>query len=164
MNKGLVAACLKSEPKSKVKEQKEAECMKKPNSELLTGELLKEFKTVAFMIAIYCRDHHQLETKHSQGVCEECQALMRYAETRLDRCPYGQQKPTCNRCPIHCYKPEPKEQMRLVMRYAGPRMLLPHPILALRHLLHERRVVPNKPAPNLSNRHLRMATRDKAES
>ncbi|MDW2334940.1 nitrous oxide-stimulated promoter family protein, partial [Vibrio sp. 1069] len=53
-------------------------------------------------------------------------------------------------------KPEPKEQMRLVMRYSGPRMLLKHPILAVRHLLHEKREVPEKPAANASNRHKRI--------
>lgn len=131
--------------------------MKKPSSELLTGELLKEFHTVAFMVAIYCRDHHQGAIKQGHALCEECQALIDYAETRLDRCPYGQSKPTCNRCPIHCYKPEPKEQMRLVMRYSGPRMLLPHPLLALRHLRHERKQVPDKPKPNQSNRHIRLS-------
>lgn len=79
--------------------------------------------------------------------------------------PYGEEKPTCNKCPIHCYKPEPKEQMRLVMRYSGPRMLLKHPILAVRHLLHEKREVPEKPAANASNRHKRInAERDTKKS
>jgi hypothetical protein len=119
-------------------------------SNLLQGGLLIEFRTVNAMMAIYCRDHHS-----SDGLCDDCQSLLSYAETKLDRCPYGQNKPTCNRCPIHCYKPEPKEQMRLVMRYSGPRMLLPHPILAIRHLIHERKSVPSKPLPNSSNRHQR---------
>ena len=30
-----------------------------------------------------------------------------------------------------------KERMRLVMRYAGPRMLLYHPMAALQHLWRE---------------------------
>lgn len=123
----------------------------KPLSDILTGELLTEFNTVRYMVEIYCKAHHG----QIKGVCQECADLLDYAETRLDRCPYGQDKPTCNKCPIHCYKPEPKEQMRLVMRYSGPRMLLPHPILAIRHLLHERREVPAKPAANASNRHQR---------
>ncbi|MFA0087411.1 nitrous oxide-stimulated promoter family protein [Vibrio sp. 10N.261.51.F12] len=121
--------------------------MKLIPSILLSDELATEFKTVQAMVAIYCRDHHQ-----SGGLCESCQALLDYAEMRLDRCPYGQTKPTCNKCPIHCYKPEPKSQMQVVMRYAGPRMLLPHPILSIRHLLHERRAVPVKPPNGLSNR------------
>lgn len=121
-------------------------------SSILQGELLTEFKTVCAMIAIYCRDHH----KTNGVLCVECQALRDYAETKLDRCPYGEMKPTCNRCPIHCYKPEPKQQMKLVMRYAGPRMLLPHPLLSIRHLLHERKAVPDKPEPNASNRFQRL--------
>ncbi|EKO3376760.1 nitrous oxide-stimulated promoter family protein [Vibrio fluvialis] len=124
-------------------------------SSLLTNALLTEFKTVHGMLQIYCKAHHLSEIKGEDGLCEACRALQNYAEVRLDRCPYGQHKPTCNRCPIHCYKPEPKEQMRLVMRYAGPRMLLHHPILAIRHLLHERRPIPAKPPANQSNRHQR---------
>lgn len=121
-------------------------------SEILDGELGKEFKTVAAMMEIYCRRHHGSCDKR---LCESCEALLTYAETKLDRCPYGQNKPTCNKCPIHCYKPEPKEQMRLVMRYSGPRMLLSHPILAIRHLRHEKRPVPVQPSSNVSNRHIR---------
>lgn len=126
--------------------------MKFTHSDVLHGKLLTEFKTVSAMIAIYCRDHHGLPVG---CLCHSCLELKEYAEARLDRCPYGQDKPTCNKCPIHCYKPEPKEQMRQVMRYAGPRMLLPHPILAIRHLIHERRAVPEKPARGASNRHKR---------
>ncbi|MBW3698101.1 nitrous oxide-stimulated promoter family protein [Vibrio sp. T187] len=121
------------------------------HNNILQGELATEYKTVIAMVHIYCRDHHGCKQ-----LCDECSELLEYAETRLDRCPYGQAKPTCNKCPIHCYKPEPKEQMRLVMRYAGPRMLLKHPILAIRHLIHEKRAVPVKPESHASNRHIRM--------
>ncbi|MBD1558782.1 nitrous oxide-stimulated promoter family protein [Vibrio sp. S9_S30] len=121
----------------------------KGNSNILRGKLTTEFKTVSAMIGIHCKAHH------SQP-CSNCQSLENYAETRLDRCPYGENKPTCNRCPIHCYKPEPKEKMRIIMRYSGPRMLLHHPILAIRHLIHEKRDVPNLPKTNVSNRHLRL--------
>ena len=30
------------------------------------------------------------------------------------KCPYGPAKPTCARCPIHCYKPAPRETARVV--------------------------------------------------
>ncbi len=68
------------------------------------------------MVEVYCHDHHGTKS----DLCSECRELLEYAEVRLDRCPYGENKPTCNKCPIHCYKPAPKEQMRLVMRYSGP--------------------------------------------
>jgi hypothetical protein len=35
-----------------------------------------------------------------------------------------------------------REQVRVVMRRAGPRMLLRHPLLGIRHLLDGRRPVP----------------------
>ncbi|AEX24340.1 nitrous oxide-stimulated promoter family protein [Vibrio sp. EJY3] len=120
-------------------------------SDILLGKLATEFKTVKAMVEVYCRANHG-----SKGeLCTECRDLLDYAEMRLDRCPYGENKPTCNKCPIHCYKPEPKEQMRLIMRYSGPRMLLKHPVLAIRHLLHEKRGVPDKLAANASNRYKR---------
>jgi len=36
---------------------------------------------------------------------------------------------------VHCYAPEMREKIKEVMRYAGPRMLLSHPILAIAHLI-----------------------------
>ncbi|WP_423840534.1 nitrous oxide-stimulated promoter family protein [Vibrio mytili] len=120
-------------------------------SEVLIGKLATEFKTVKAMVEVYCRAHHGSQSE----ICSECRTLVRYAQMRLDRCPYGEEKPTCNKCPIHCYKPEQKEQMRFVMRYSGPRMLLKHPILAVRHLIHERGEIPEKPTENASNRHKR---------
>lgn len=54
---------------------------------------------------------------------------------RLERCPFQEGKTTCARCPIHCYKPEERNLIRSVMRFAGPRMLYRHPWLAFRHML-----------------------------
>ncbi|MCT7941206.1 nitrous oxide-stimulated promoter family protein [Shewanella holmiensis] len=122
-------------------------------SELLSGKLLYEFRTIGAMVEIYCRAHHPL--KPSKGVCVSCQEFLTYAETRLDRCPYGQGKPTCNKCPVHCYKPHMKQKAREIMLYSGPRMLLPHPIMAIKHLLAERQPAPGKPPEGVSNRHLR---------
>lgn len=70
-------------------------------------------------------------------VCEECSALLNYAYQRLDHCKFGENKPTCKKCPIHCYKPDMKEHMREAMRYAGPRMMWYHPIAAIKHLIRE---------------------------
>lgn len=92
-----------------------------------------EKRVVGKMIAIYCRGRHG-----STGqLCEECGSLLRYAEQRLERCPFGEQKPTCGSCPVHCYKSDMRQQIREVMRFAGPRMLLWHPIDTLRHFYKE---------------------------
>ncbi|GAA4889770.1 nitrous oxide-stimulated promoter family protein [Ferrimonas pelagia] len=116
----------------------------------LTGRLSREYQTLGKMMAIYCRDNCG-QLHREQGLCKDCQSLLEYAEKKLDRCPYGEEKPTCAKCPIHCYKPEPREQVRIAMRYAGPRMLLRHPIAAIRHLIDDRKAVPKKP-PMRSNR------------
>lgn len=34
----------------------------------------------------------------------------------------------------NCYSKEMQEEIRKVMRYAGPRMLFVHPVLAIRHV------------------------------
>ena len=84
------------------------------------------------MISLSC--HGQHSTKKCE-LCSTCEELLAYAKARLNKCPYQKEKPTCARCPIHCYKPAMREQIRDVMCYAGPRMLRHHPLLAIRHLL-----------------------------
>ena len=93
--------------------------------------IAREKRTVRAMIGIYCRAHHAT----SGQLCDDCSELLEYAYGRLGRCPFGADKPTCAKCPIHCYKPSMKAKAVSVMRYAGPRMLPRHPILALRHWL-----------------------------
>ena len=94
------------------------------------------------MVAIYCRDHHR---GRGGALCEACATLDAYADKRLDLCPYGAEKPTCLNCPVHCYQPRMREDIKDVMRYAGPRMMKRHPVLAVRHLLDGRRQVPERP-------------------
>lgn len=82
------------------------------------------------MIKIYCQGHHAV----SAGICDACKELEQYALKRLECCPYGNDKPPCVNCPIHCYKKDMRESVREVMRFSGPRMLFKHPILAGLHL------------------------------
>lgn len=59
--------------------------------------------------------------------------MLNYARTRLEFCQFGEQKTTCQKCPVHCYQPKYREQMKKIMRYSGPRMLFKHPILTFKH-------------------------------
>jgi hypothetical protein len=93
--------------------------------------LAREARTMQAMVACYCRAHHA----PAAAVCPECQALLDYAMRRLDRCQFGTAKPTCAKCPVHCYQRHWRDQIKSVMRYAGARMLWRHPILSLRHWL-----------------------------
>jgi hypothetical protein len=52
----------------------------------------------------------------------------------LKYCQFGDKKPTCEKCPIHCYTPEMRDKIRKVMRYSGLRMIYTHPIMGFRHL------------------------------
>lgn len=94
------------------------------------SQLEQEHKTISTMIDMYCRKCH----KSDKGLCLECSDLSTYAEERLKSCKFGEDKPTCDTCPIHCYKPDMREKIRAVMRYAGPRMIYTHPIMGFRHL------------------------------
>jgi hypothetical protein len=103
--------------------------------------LARERRTIASMVGLYCRGHHS----PSGGLCPDCSTLLTYAFCRLDRCPFGAEKPACAKCPIHCYKPEMRAKIKQVMRYAGPRMVLRHPLLSLLHQLDSFRGRPERP-------------------
>lgn len=96
------------------------------------SKIEKEKRTVAAMVRLYCRDKGH--KPGASGLCPECHALLEYAHKRLGHCRYGEVKPSCTRCPVHCYKPDMRRQICRVMRYSGPRMLLHDPVLAIGHL------------------------------
>jgi superfamily II helicase len=90
----------------------------------------REQKTIDIMIDLYCRNNHASK----EDLCDECSALKEYSHLRLEKCPYQENKTTCANCPTHCYQKTMREKIRMVMRYAGPRMLIRHPWLAILHL------------------------------
>lgn len=110
-----------------------------PISRRCTSErLAREWKTISAMVRCYCQGHHD----PASALCPDCQQLLDYAGLRLERCRFGSGKPACAKCPVHCYQPARREQVKAVMRYAGPRMLWQHPILCVRHWLDGLRKAP----------------------
>ncbi|WED76343.1 nitrous oxide-stimulated promoter family protein [Aeromonas allosaccharophila] len=102
--------------------------------------LMREQQTVSAMIRLYCQHHHQ------DPHCSHCRQLRDFAHQRLRRCRYNHgNKPTCANCTIHCYAPAMRKQIQQVMKWSGPRMLLRHPWLTLRHLLDGFRKAPKQP-------------------
>jgi hypothetical protein len=91
--------------------------------------LQRERRTIQLMIGIYCRKKH----RPAEGLCADCAGLLDYAMARIEKCPFKEDKPTCHTCPVHCYKKDMREQVRKVMAYAGPWMLLYHPVLTALH-------------------------------
>lgn len=101
----------------------------------------RELETIQAMVRMYCRHHHAVTE-----LCPECSDLWDYAQRRLERCVFGDAKPACSHCVVHCYSAVMRERVRNVMRWAGPRMLLRHPVLAILHMLDEHKPIPTLPA------------------
>ena len=53
----------------------------------IKSRITREKKIVELMIRLYCKS----KEGHKE-LCPECQALLEYAHTRLDRCPFGEKK------------------------------------------------------------------------
>ena len=102
--------------------------------------IAREKLTIRRMIALYQRGAPAVSTEEGHY-----EALFAYAEKRLDKCVFGEEKTACKQCPVHCYQPAKREEMKQILRWAGPRMLWHHPILTVRHLIDDKRPVPPLP-------------------
>ena len=69
----------------------------------------REKRMVTEMIKLYCKKQH-----HTKGGA------------------------LCPNCKVHCYKLVMREKIRAVMRFSGPRMLLHHPVWAIRHVVESK--------------------------
>ncbi len=94
----------------------------------------REKDTVSFMISLYCRKKHG-----GKELCPQCAALDAYARARSDKCPFMETKTFCSNCRVHCYKPEMRQKIREVMAFSGPRMIIYHPIMAIRHVIESKK-------------------------
>lgn len=117
-------------------------------------KVIKDTRLLGDFTTIYCKGVHAAASRAplaSDGVvlgvygakppvvCAHCAGLLSYAEKRRAFCPKDP-KPFCSHCDTHCYKPDMREYMREVMRYAGPRsMLNGHAIDGIKHLIESRR-------------------------
>ncbi|MGY5874258.1 MAG: nitrous oxide-stimulated promoter family protein [Candidatus Thorarchaeota archaeon] len=101
-----------------------------------TGPVItKEKSTVEKMVHIWCSGKHDSDTGQ---LCTECQDFLAYSHKRLNYCQFGDEKPTCRKCTVHCYNSEKRATIRSVMRYSGPRLIFKTPVEWIRHRLHER--------------------------
>ena len=117
----------------------------------------REQRTIEVMIRMYCGAGHPSALRATDdalddprgdvsadpggdgdGLCRDCAQLLDYSRRRIERCSFGDQKPTCARCTVHCFRSDMRTRVRAVMRYSGPRMTVRHPYLAVRHLLDRR--------------------------
>ncbi len=103
------------------------------NEKKISRKLQHERRIVADMIALYCRKKHS-----TRELCDDCRVLTEYADCRTLACPKMAEKTFCSQCKSHCYRQDMRERIREVMRFAGPRIILHHPIAALRHLYYSK--------------------------
>ena len=102
------------------------------------AQIEEEYQTLQVMVGMYCPHYHhdeQADVQAGDAGCEECQALLAYARRRIEKCSLRDDKPPCSKCLIHCYKSAMREKVREVMRFAGPRMALHHPVRAVKHVI-----------------------------
>lgn len=110
-----------------------ASMMKEKGMTRIEKKRRHEKRILSEMIGLYCKGKG-----HSGGLCGDCEELRVYAMQRCDSCPHMENKTFCSNCKTHCYRPEMRGRIRAVMRYSGPRMLLYHPVLLLRHVYYGR--------------------------
>lgn len=95
----------------------------------------REKHTVEKMIRFHCEQKHRT---NDRALCADCAELLDYSLHRLDHCQFGEEKPTCRKCPVHCYRPTMREKIRQVMRFSGPRLAIRMPLEWIRHAFDER--------------------------
>lgn len=89
----------------------------------------KEIKVLEIMIKLYQKQHQDLMSK------DQSLDLLAYSSHRVINCPRKDVKTFCGSCPIHCYSEKYKVMIKKVMAYAGPRMIIYHPFVAMQHLI-----------------------------
>ncbi|HEY8665721.1 MAG TPA: nitrous oxide-stimulated promoter family protein [Tepidisphaeraceae bacterium] len=112
-------------------------------------ELRKDLRTLGLFIDLYCKYRHAdaerlpvvLKTHDVKEItgrnvclCPGCQKLLTHAFVKRSTCPMDP-KPQCKHCPVHCYHPTYRAQIREVMKYSGKKMLLSGRLDYLFHLL-----------------------------
>lgn len=111
----------------------------------------RENKLVEQMIKIYCNGNHRNRQVYINGIklCKSCHDLREYAFYKVEKCIMGDDKEFCSSCKIHCYSKEYKEKIKKVMKYSGRRMIIYHPLVAIRHILVELRDKRKKEVKNI---------------
>ena len=103
----------------------------------LTRKELKDLRVLARFIECWCGAQHDAAARegiasdaalaplalHDSRLCQECRGLLDYAIARRRACPLDP-KPACKDCPIHCYKPGCRAEIRKIMRFSGRHLIL----------------------------------------
>ena len=101
----------------------------------LTPRQQKDLTLLIRFVDLFCRSRHRGERPGSPDpavtalagrphlLCPECSDLVGYAAKRLRTCPLDP-KPSCKKCPVHCYRPDYRQKVREIMAWSGKRLIL----------------------------------------
>ena len=111
----------------------------------------KDIRILSDFVAIFCRENHKNVPKELFPIkddslhailgdkelllCEDCSKLLNHGIAKLLICPYNP-KPSCRKCPTHCYAPGYREHVRKVMRFSGTYLVKRGRLDLLLHLMH----------------------------
>ena len=82
---------------------------------------------------IYCKGNHAGRAKDAAGMCPECRGVIEQTLARAEACPHGHEG-NCQDCATPCQRGEAQQRIKAIMRYAAPRMMFRHPLMALDYL------------------------------
>ncbi|MDO5028056.1 MAG: nitrous oxide-stimulated promoter family protein [Bacillota bacterium] len=91
----------------------------------MTKKIEKKKEILRLMVEIYKKAH--------PDQAEDLLALETYAIDKMTNCPNKNKNIVCKSCTIHCYQKEQRQQIKKIMRFSGPRMLVLHPILTIEY-------------------------------
>jgi hypothetical protein len=111
-----------------------------------TSRQRRDLNLLCHFIGLSCRSRHGRKqsvplpaelaglVRKPSLLCPDCAGLLEYAARRLRSCPL-EPKPSCKKCPVHCYHPEYRERIREVMSWSGKRMIFLGRFDLIRHYL-----------------------------
>lgn len=92
----------------------------------------KERENIRKTFGLYCNSNHGTT---DNKLCPKCTALLTTVMLKIQRCPYGISKPICDACETPCFGEVPTKEFRNIMKSGQKKMLLSHPLMAVRHKL-----------------------------
>lgn len=92
----------------------------------------KERENIRKTFGVYCNANHGT----SDGkLCRKCTGLLSTVMLKIQRCPYGIGKPICDACETPCFGEIQTNDFKAIMKSGQKKMLLSHPIMAIKHKL-----------------------------
>ena len=112
--------------------------------ETINRQQSKDIRLIGTFVETYCAGKHgridraRFVMPDGLGyrlLCADCAGFMEYAITKRLNCPLEADKPSCKRCRIHCYSGPQRDKIRVVMAYAGRKLIVRGRIDYLWHYL-----------------------------